>query len=167
MCIREQGLAEKKTNWECDNPKIVLHKKVFQECQKKRNDFAILYNGEIIDENKKVHEFRDTTNVNRLIIVVTKDLCKKYEVIYFINAISPGATCDIQFLSCNERQKIKIEKNQKIFGLIKACHLEEGDVMKIKHNGAAATMADFVIQFNLNRPFLIGKPIQNDNLLLS
>ena len=92
----------------------------------------------------------------------------KLLVIYFINAISPGATCDIQFLSCNERQKIKvIGKDQKINYLIKVCHLEEGDVTKIKHNGAAATMADFVIQFNLNRPFLIGKPIQNDNLLLS
>lgn len=91
----------------------------------------------------------------------------KLLVIYFINAISLGATCDIQFLSCNERQKIKIEKNQQITDLIEACHLEERNVTKIKHNGAAATMTDFVIQFNLNRPFLIGKPIQNDNLLLS
>lgn len=84
MCIREQRLSEKKTNWECDNLEIVLHQKVTKECQKKKKDFAILYNGEIIDKNKKVHEFRDTTNVDRLIIVVTKDLCKKYEVISYL-----------------------------------------------------------------------------------
>lgn len=90
----------------------------------------------------------------------------KLLVIYFINAISPGATCDIQFLSCNERQKIKVEKDQTITDLIKACHLERMEVT-IKHNGAAAEMQNLVIQFNLNRPFLIGKPIQNSNLLLS
>lgn len=84
MCIREQGLAEKKALWKCDDPKIPLYKEVIKKCQKKRNDFAILYNNEIIDENKKVHEFRDTANGNRLIIVVTKDLCKKYEVISYL-----------------------------------------------------------------------------------
>ena len=89
----------------------------------------------------------------------------KLLVIYFMNAISPGATCDIQFLSCNERQKIKvIEKDQKIKYLIKECHLEEMQVT-IKHNGEDVNKEDFIIKFNLNRPFLIGKPIQNGNLL--
>ena len=168
VCIREQGLPEKKTNWECDDPEIVLHKKVFQECQKKKNDFAILYNGEIIDKNKKVHEFRDTTNVNRLIIVVTKDLCKKYKllVIYFINAISPDATCNIRFPTSNKRQTIKVEKNQKVKDLITACHLEKMQVT-IKHNGDGVDKEDFVIKFNLDIMFSIGKPIQNGNLLFS
>ena len=71
------------------------------------------------------------------------------------------------YLAMKGRKLRLLGKDQKINYLIKVCHLEEGDVTKIKHNGAAATMADFVIQFNLNRPFLIGKPIQNDNLLLS
>lgn len=84
MCIREQGLPEKEAVWKCCDPKIPLYKEVIKRCQKKRNDFAILYNRNRIDEKKKVHEFRDTTIGNRLIIVVTKDLCKKNEVISYL-----------------------------------------------------------------------------------
>lgn len=87
MCIREQGLPEKKETWNFDNPKIVLHKKVINECPniKEKNHFAILYRNEIEDNDKEVHEFPETDDENRLIIVATKlDLCKKYEVISYL-----------------------------------------------------------------------------------